>query len=142
MGEQWEPKILVISTEYISDAAIDLTGLLHKHYPTSTSIIRIPCSSMIRPDIILYAFKQGFDGVFVAADGTDCPFTEECVTKTGKRIDKALKLLKENGIEPKRLKMAAICSVCVKPFLNHINSLYKTLKELGPVKIGEANGNE
>ena len=118
----------------ISDPAIDLAGLTHAHYPSSTSIIRIPCSSMIRPDLILYAFKKGFDGVFVAADGTDCPYLPDCVSKTARRIDQAFKLLKENGIEPQRLKMAAICSVCVKPFLNHIRELYETIKKLGPVK--------
>ncbi|MGQ4891778.1 MAG: hydrogenase iron-sulfur subunit [Candidatus Njordarchaeia archaeon] len=137
MSKEWEPKLLVISTNLISDLAIDMTGLMHKHYPPSTSILRIPCSSMVRPDIILYAFKQGFDGVFIAADGTDCPYTEECVEKTGKRTEEAFELIKKHGIEPERLKMAAICSVCVKPFLHHVKELYDTVKKLGPVKVKE-----
>ena len=136
-SNEWEPKILIISTEQISDPAIDLTGLLHKHYPPSTSILRIPCSSMVRPDFILFALRNGFDGVFVAADGTDCPYTEKCVEKTGKRIDEAIKLLQENGINPNRLKMAAICSVCVRPFLSHIKSFYETIKKLGPIQKEE-----
>jgi len=137
MAKEWKPKILIFSTDMISDLAIDMTGLMHKHYPPTTSILRVPCSSMIRPEIILYAFQQGFDGVFIAADGTDCPYTSDCVTKTGKRVDEALKLLSEHNIEPQRLKMAAICSVCVKPFVNHITSLYETIKELGPIKKKE-----
>lgn len=135
MNDDFKPKILIFSTTHISDPAIDLTGLLHRHYPVTTSIVRLPCSSMIRPDIILYALKMGFDGVFIAADGTDCPYTPDCVEKTGRRIDAALKLLTENGIEPQRLKMAAICSVCVKPFVGHITNFYETLKKLGPLKI-------
>ena len=134
MSGEFKPKILIFSTDFISDPAIDLTGLLHRHYPATTSIIRVPCSSMIRPDIILYAFQCGFDGVFVAADGTDCPFLKDCPDRTAKRISEAVELLKKHGIEPERLKMSAICSVCVEPFLKHIHDLYEKVKKLGPVK--------
>jgi len=134
MSEEFKPKILIFSTDFISDLAIDLTGLLHRHYPVTTSIIRVPCSSMIRPDIILYAFQCGFDGVFVAADGTDCPFLKDCSDRTAKRVAEAVELLKKHGIEPERLKMSAICSVCVEPFLKHIHDLYEKVKKLGPVK--------
>ena len=120
------PTILIFTTETISDPAVDMTGLLHKHYSTSTSFIRVRCSSMIRPDYILLALQEGFDGVFVAADGTDCPFTENCTTLTGARMQESFELLKANGIDPRRLKMAAICSVCVEPFLKHT----KTFSEL------------
>jgi len=89
---------------------------------------------MVRPDYILYALKNGFDGVFIAADGTDCPFMKDCTERTAKRVDAAIKLLQKEGIEPTRLKMAAICSVCVEPFINHITNFYNTLIKLGPIK--------
>ena len=132
--EGYKPKILVFSTNLISDVGIDYTGLLHLHYPATTAIIRLPCSSMVRPEWILLAFKKGFDGVFVAADGTDCPFLPDCTDRTAKRVQEAQKLMEENGIEPERLKMAAICSVCAEPFVNHMRDLYQKLAELGPVK--------
>ena len=89
---------------------------------------------MIRPDYILHALKCGFDGVFIAADGTDCPYLRDCTDRTAKRVDAALKLLEKEGFNPVRLKMAAICSVCVEPFLKHITGFYFTLMKLGPVK--------
>lgn len=125
-----EPRILVFTTNLISDPAVDMTGLLHKHYPATTSIIRMPCSSMVRPDYVLLAFQSGFDGVFIAADGSECPYLEDCGEKTAKNVEKAIELMKENGIDPRRLKMAAICSVCVEPFLKHIKDFSKKLKEL------------
>jgi coenzyme F420-reducing hydrogenase delta subunit len=128
--DQYIPKILIFTTEVISDPAVDMTGLLHKHYPTSTSFIRIRCSSMIRPDFVLLALQEGFDGVFIAADGTDCPFTEKCTSLTGARVEESFQLLKENGINPRRLKMAAICSVCVEPFLKHTFSFSNLLIKL------------
>lgn len=139
MSEEFKPKILIFSTNIISDPAIDLTGLMHRHYPARTAILRVPCSSMIKPELILYALKSGFDGVFVAADGTDCPYLSDCTDKTAKRIEEAMELLKKNGINPERLKMAAICSVCVEPFTNHMHNFFETIKRLGPVnrELGE-----
>ncbi len=130
----FRPRILVFSTIYISDSAIDLAGLQHKDYPPTTTIIRIPCSSMIRPEYILLALESGFDGVFIAADGTDCPFRTDCTAITAKRVEEAVRLIKEHGYEPERVKMAAICSVCVKPFIRLINEFYEKLEKLGPVK--------
>lgn len=128
--EMYIPKILIFTTEIISDPAVDMTGLLHKHYTTSTSFIRVRCSSMIRPDYILLALQSGFDGVFIAADGTDCPFTENCPTLTAARVEEAIQLLKDNNIDPRKLKMAAICSVCVEPFLKHTKSLSELLRKI------------
>jgi F420-non-reducing hydrogenase iron-sulfur subunit len=60
-------KILVFSTEKISDPAIDMAGLLKLHYPSTVYTISVPCSSGIKPAWIMHAFEKGFDGVFIAA---------------------------------------------------------------------------
>ncbi len=121
------PKILVFSTEKISDPAIDLAGLLKLHYPASTYTVNVPCSSSIKPRWILYAFDKGFDGVFIAADGTDCPYGETCTEKTGKLMQKTQEIMKEKGLDPARLKMAAICSICADSFVKHIKSLAENI---------------
>ncbi len=116
------PKILVFSTDKISDPAIDMAGLLKLHYPPTVYTISVPCSSAIKPRWILYALEQGFDGVFIAADGTDCPYGESCTIKTGQLVSQTMDAMKEKGLDPARLKMAAICSVCSEPFVKHIKS--------------------
>ncbi|RUT77666.1 hydrogenase iron-sulfur subunit [Ancylomarina longa] len=121
------PKILVFSTEKISDPAIDMAGLLKLHYPPTVYTITVPCSSGIKPKWILRALEQGFDGVFIAADGTDCPYGESCVDKTGQLVGVTQEILKEKGMDPARLKMAAICSVCSEPFVKHVKSFTKYL---------------
>jgi F420-non-reducing hydrogenase iron-sulfur subunit len=133
-GEEFRPRILVFSTVSISDIGIDLAGGSHMHYPPTAITIPLPCSSGIRPDWILYALNHGFDGVFVAADGTDCPFVPDCTDRTAKLVGQAKDLLRENDIEPARLKMAAICSVCAEPFQRHMKSFFDALKELGPTR--------
>lgn len=121
------PRILVFSTEKISDPAIDLAGLLKLHYPPSVYTINIPCSSAIKTQWIMHAFDQGFDGVFIAADGTDCPFSESCTEKTGELVKRTHEVMKGKGMDPSKLKMAAICSVCSEPFVKHMKNFVNAL---------------
>ena len=123
------PRILVLSTEKISDPAIDMAGLLKLHYPPTVYTISVPCSSAIKPRWILHALEQGFDGVFIAADGTDCPYGESCTEKTGQLVSQTMEVMKEKGIDPARLKMAAICSVCSESFVKHVKSFIEYLSK-------------
>lgn len=115
-------KILVFSTEKISDPAIDMAGLLKLHYPPKVYTIPLPCSSAVKPVWIMHAFEQGFDGVFIAADGSDCPYGESCTEKTGEIVKHTHEIMKQNNLDPSRLKMAAICSVCSESFVKQMKS--------------------
>jgi F420-non-reducing hydrogenase iron-sulfur subunit len=120
-------KILVFSTEKISDPAIDMAGLLKLHYPPTVYTVSIPCSSGVKSRWILHAFEKGFDGVFIAADGSDCPYGESCTEKTGKIVSRTHELMRAKDIEPARLRMAAICSVCSESFVKQMKSFNEYL---------------
>ena len=120
-------KVLAFSTNNISDPGIDLAGSAHMHYSPSVLVVPVPCSSGIRPGWVLHALEAGFDGVFIAADGTDCAYLPDCTDRTGKVFTEAQTLLKEHGIDPRRLKMAAICSVCAESFVSHMENFQKDL---------------
>jgi F420-non-reducing hydrogenase iron-sulfur subunit len=124
---QKSARILVFSTEKISDPAIDMAGLLKLHYPPTVYTIAIPCSSGIKSRWIMHAFDKGFDGVFIAADGSDCPYGESCTEKTGRLVQNTHILMKEKNIEPARLRMAAICSVCSETFVKQMRSFNEYL---------------
>ncbi|MCK5839890.1 MAG: hydrogenase iron-sulfur subunit [Bacteroidales bacterium] len=127
--EKSQPKILVFSTEKISDPAIDLAGLLKMHYPPTVFTISLPCSSAIKSRWILHAFDKGFDGVFIAADGTDCAYGESCIELTSDVVSRTQDMMREKGLDPARLKMAAICSVCAEPFVNHMINFTEALSK-------------
>lgn len=125
-------RVLVFSTNAISDMGIDLAGSSHLDYPSSVEVIAVPCSGGINPRWILHALKAGFDGVFVAADGAECAYLSDCVARTGRIVDQSQALLRENGIDPSRVKTAAICSVCSEAFVNHMKQFTKALSVLPP----------
>ena len=136
-----KPKILVFSTEKISDPGIDQAGLRKIHYSPAVYVISMPCSSGIKPLWILHAFEKGFDGVFIAADGHECSYSPRCADLTNNIIAESQKMMKEKNINPKRIRMAAICSVCAEPFSNHMDNFSKILTELGSLADDKYSSN-
>lgn len=127
------PRVLVFSTNAISDMGIDLAGSSHMDYSSTVQVIAVPCSGGINPRWVLRALSAGFDGVFIAADGPECALLSDCVVRTADVVTRAQALLKDHGLDPGRVKMAAICSVCAEPFVNHMKQFGKALGEMAPV---------
>ncbi len=124
------PKILVFSTNAISDMAIDLAGSSHLDYPPTVQVIALPCSSGINPTWIRHAVDAGFDGVFVAADGGECAYLPDCTARTARLVEQAQGLLTQNGSDARRVKMGALCSVCSDAFVNHMKQFGRELEEV------------
>jgi coenzyme F420-reducing hydrogenase delta subunit len=133
--EGFTPKILVFSTNNISDPGIDLAGSSHMHYSPTIVVLSLPCTSGIKPGWVLHAVQQGFDGVFIAADGDECAYLPDCSERTSKIVADAQALLEESGQSARRVRMAAICSVCAEPFTNYMREFSKVLADLGPSKV-------
>ena len=132
----FEPRILVFSTNNISDPGIDLAGSAHMHYSPGVMVMGMPCTSGIKPAWIAYAIEHGFDGVFVASDGDECAYLPDCAERASHITARAQELLRAAGHSPQRLKMAAICSVCAEPFTKHMQQFASALVTLGPSKAG------
>lgn len=122
-----QKKILVFSTSATSDLGIDMVGSAHMHYPTSVQVIPLPCSSGIKPAWIVHAIQKGFDGIFIATSGGDCTYLSDCAERTGAVVAKAQDLLKERNVDPKRVRMAGICSACAESFVNQIKKFEEEL---------------
>jgi len=131
----FSPRILVFSTNNISDPGIDLAGSRHLHYSATVSTMAVPCSSGLKPGWILHAFESGLDGVFIASDGEECALLPDCAERTSHIVTQAQELMKARGIEPQRLKMAAVCSVCAEPFVNYMREFSQMLVDMGPVDV-------
>ena len=131
-GDAFVPRILVLSTNNISDPGIDLAGSSHMHYSPGVKVIGMPCTSGIRPSWILHALESGFDGVFVASDGDECAYLPDCAKRSSRIVGQAQARMRERGIDANRLRLAAICSVCAEPFTRHLGQFSTALAALGP----------
>lgn len=124
------PKILVFSTNNISDPGIDLAGSAHLHYPPSVMTLAMPCTSGIKPAWIRYAVQRGFDGVFIASDGDECAYLPDCSQRASRIVAEAQRLIREDGGDARRVRMAAVCSVCAEPFAKYMSEFAAALATL------------
>jgi F420-non-reducing hydrogenase iron-sulfur subunit len=65
MADRFEPKIIGFLCNWCAYAGGDLAGVSRLQYPTNMKAIRVMCSGMVHPDIVVDAFKKGADGVAV-----------------------------------------------------------------------------
>ena len=128
-----QPKILILATLAGGYAGADSTGQSHLDYPANTFILPIMCPCMFPPEFFVRAFERSIDGIIVMYSGTDSPYKVEA-DGTAKLINQAYDLIKRRGIDIRRLRLAAICTVCVKPFLKEVNQMNDLLKGIGFVK--------
>lgn len=128
-----QPKILILATLAGGYAGADSTGQSHLDYPANTYILPVMCPCMFPPEFFVRAFERGIDGIIVMYSGTDSPYKVEA-DGAAKLINDAYALMKERGIDIRRLRLAAICTVCVKPFLKEVNQMNELLQGIGFVK--------
>ena len=128
-----QPKILILATLAGGYAGADSTGQAHLDYPANTYVLPVMCPVMFPPDFFVRAFEHGIDGIILMYSGTDSPYKVEA-EGTAKLINKAYALMKGHGIDIRRLRLAAICTVCVKPFLKEVSQMSELLKGIGFVK--------
>jgi len=128
-----KPKILILATISGGYAGADAVGQLHADYPTNTYILPVLCPSMFSPEFYLRSYEKGIDGIIVMYSGTDSPF-KGGPERTAQLINATYPLMKERGINTRRLKLAAICTVCTKPFLKEVKMMDELLQGIGFVK--------
>ncbi len=87
---------------------------------------------MFPTQFYLNAFEQGMDGIIVMYSGTDSPYKGES-ERTAEIINQTYVSMKKRGLDTRRLRLTAICTVCVRPFLNEIEKMNTLLEEIGPV---------
>jgi len=128
-----KPKILILATLAGGYAGADSTGQVFAEYPANTYILPVRCPVMFPPEFFVRAFERGIDGIILMYSGTDSPYKVEA-DGTADLISRSYALMKQRGIDIRRLRLAAICTVCVKPFLKEVRLMEELLAGIGYIK--------
>ncbi len=128
----FKPKIIVFCCNWCSYAGADLAGVSRLQMNPNFRVIRTMCSGRIEPEFILTAFTKGVDGVLITGcHPGDCHYISGNY-KTLRRYNALKLLLKEMGIDDRRLKLEWISAGEGARFQEVINNFIKTISELGP----------
>ncbi len=129
----FEPRILAFCCNWCSYAAADFAGIARMEYPHNVRLIRVMCSGMVHPELILEAINEGADGVMLLG----CHLGE-CHYLTGNetalaRADVVWELLEDFGFEKERYEIAWMSSAEPDKFVKAVTSMVDKIEELGPV---------
>jgi coenzyme F420-reducing hydrogenase delta subunit len=126
-----EGKILILATEHCAYPGADSVGQAHSSYPANTYIIRVPTPVLFPEDFYLECFRKGIDGIIIMSCGAECPY-EGAYQVLSKRVDRVYAMMKGQGLDVRRLRLTAICTVCNRAFLKEVNDMHRLVEDLGP----------
>jgi F420-non-reducing hydrogenase iron-sulfur subunit len=131
MGSQdKEGKILILATEHCAYPGANSVGQAHSSYPANTYILRVPSPVLFPESFYLDCFQKGIGGIIIMSCGTECPYPG-AYDALAKRIDRVYSLMKEKGLDIRRLRLTAICTVCNRAFLKEVNEMNGLVRDLG-----------
>jgi F420-non-reducing hydrogenase iron-sulfur subunit len=131
----FEPKIVGFLCNWCSYSGADLAGVSRIKSAPNLRIIRTMCSGRVDPTFIIKSFQLGADGVFVMGCHLgDCHY-QEGNYKTLRRIPLLKRLIKEFGIDPRRLRLEWVSASEGDKFAKLVNEMTEEMRKLGPLKL-------
>ena len=138
MSEEFEPKVVAFCCTYCSYTAADLAGSLRIEYSPNVRIVKILCTGKVEPILLLEAFNQGADIVYVAGCAIgDCHFIEGNLWAR-RRVNYTRELLEEIGLEKERLRMVNVSASMARPLAEIIIDMVDTVRKLGPNPVKDS----
>ncbi|MFA5613878.1 MAG: hydrogenase iron-sulfur subunit [Methanoculleus sp.] len=135
--ENWKPKIIAIICNWCSYAGADLAGSARTQYPTDIRAIRVMCTGRVDPLFIMKAFQDGADGVLISGcHFGDCHYLEGNY-KAAKRMFLLKSVLKNIGLDDKRLRMTFVSASEGAKWATVMEDVVNTVTELGPSPLNE-----
>ena len=130
--DTFEPLIIAFCCNWCSYTGADLAGTSRLQYPHNIRIIRVMCSGMVHPNLVIDALSKGADGVLMCGcHPGDCHYIEGNL-KAEKRADAIFLMLEDLGIEPERYRLEWISASEGQRFAEVMKDMTEQVKALGP----------
>jgi F420-non-reducing hydrogenase iron-sulfur subunit len=132
MDDGFEPLIVSFCCNWCSYAGADLAGVSRLQYPPNIRIVRVMCSGMVHPNLVMDALTKGADGVLICGcHPGDCHY-EEGNLKAEKRAEAIILMLEDFGLEEARFRLEWVSASEGPKFAQVAREFTKKIKELGP----------
>lgn len=130
--ETFEPLVLVFCCNWCSYAGADLAGTSRIQYPSNIRIIRVMCSGMVHPNLVIESLSKGADGVLIlGCHPGDCHYLDGNL-KAQARQEAIELLLDDLGIERERFRLEWVSASEGPRFAQVIKDMVDQVKSLGP----------
>lgn len=131
-AQGYEPKVIAYCCTYCAYTAGDLAGSMRLEYASNVRVVKILCTGKIDAVLLLRAFEDGADAVYVAGCALgDCHFLEGNL-RAIETVAHAKRLLAEVGLEPERLEFFHVPASAGPLFAQRANEMTERARTLGP----------
>jgi len=132
MTEEFEPLILTFCCNWCSYAGADLAGVSRMQYPPNIRIIRVMCSGMVHPNLVMDALTKGADGILICGcHPGDCHYQEGNL-KAEARAEAIKLMLQDFGIEEERFRLEWVSASEGGRFAQVVTEMVEEIRQLGP----------
>ncbi|MBU0701090.1 hydrogenase iron-sulfur subunit [bacterium] len=132
MSNEFEPIIIAFCCNWCSYTGADLAGVSRLQYPPNIRIIRVMCSGMVHPNLVIDALTKGADGVLICGcHHGDCHYLEGNL-KAESRADAIGLMLEDFGLEPERFRLEWISASEGPKFAQVMQEMTMAIKQIGP----------
>ena len=126
------PLIIGFCCNWCSYAGADLAGVSRLQYPPNIRIIRVMCSGMVHPNLVIDALTKGADGVLICGcHPGDCHYLEGNL-RAESRAEAIKLMLQDFGIEEERFRLEWVSASEGGRFAQVVTEMVEKIKELGP----------
>jgi F420-non-reducing hydrogenase iron-sulfur subunit len=131
-GNGFEPIIVAFCCNWCSYAGADLAGTSRLQYPPNIRIVRVMCSGMVHPNLVIDALTKGADGVLICGcHPGDCHYIDGNL-KTEKRAEAIDLMLEDFGLEPERFRLEWVSASEGPRFAQVAKEMVEQVKAVGP----------
>ncbi len=130
-----KPLVLAICCSECGGTAVDSSGMAMIRYPANVRVMKVPCTGILQVHQFLEAFKAGAEGVMVVGCKSDGCHYEVGIQKAEKKVELARVLLKEYGIDPKRLELFNMVFIEGDKFAEAAQMMTERLEKLGSLEL-------
>ena len=128
----FEPLIIGFCCNWCSYAGADLAGVSRIQYPPNIRIIRVMCSGMVHPNLVIDALTKGADGVLMCGcHPGDCHYLEGNL-KAEARAEAIKLMLQDFGIEEERFRLEWVSASEGRRFAQVVTEMTEEIRQLGP----------
>lgn len=131
-AKSFQPKVVAYCCTYCAYTAGDLAGSMRLEYAPNVRVVQILCTGKIDAILLLRAFEDGADAVYVAGcEIGDCHFLEGNL-RAIQTVRYTRKLMAEIGLEPERLEFFHISASDGPLFAQRADEMTARARMLGP----------
>ncbi|MFO7949205.1 MAG: hydrogenase iron-sulfur subunit [Candidatus Fermentibacteraceae bacterium] len=131
----YEPRIVCFLCKWCTSAGADLAGTSRLQYTPSGVNIRFMCSSRVDPEHVLWAFREGADGVLIGGcHPGDCHY-QDGNYRTQARTALLHRLLEDFGVDQRRLRLEWISAAEGRKFAAVMDEFTEQLRQMGPLRL-------